>query len=379
MKPIGLYLHIPFCDGKCPYCDFYSMSAGEEAKDAYTKALCESLRKWGALVGHRPVDTVYFGGGTPVLLGACRLNRVLRDAASAFQLLPDSEITVEANPVATLQPELELLAQAGFNRISFGMQSAQEDELRFLGRRHTVEDAQKAVLAAERAGFRNISLDLMLGLQGQTAQSAEESVDYCAELGVQHVSAYLLKVEEGTPFAKRRLDLPDEEAQREIYLAVCSRLEQRGFRQYEISNFSMPGKESRHNLKYWNDEEYLGLGPAAHSFLGGRRFYAPRDLGRFLTGATPIDEEAEEDGGIAADSPEEALMLRLRLTEGLRETDFRRRFGEAIPAVWRERAGALAAQSGQDGPTLLICDDVGIRLTREGFLVSNSIIARILG
>ncbi len=365
MKPIGLYLHIPFCDGKCPYCDFYSMPAGEEAKDAYTKALCESLRKWGALVGHRPVDTVYFGGGTPVLLGACRLNRVLRDAASAFQLLPDSEITVEANPVATLQPELELLAQAGFNRISFGMQSAQEDELRFLGRRHTVEDAQKAVLAAERAGFRNISLDLMLGLQGQTAQSAEESVDYCAELGVQHVSAYLLKVEEGTPFAKRRLDLPDEEAQREIYLAVCSRLEQRGFRQYEISNFSMPGKESRHNLKYWNDEEYLGLGPAAHSFLGGRRFYYPRDLQSFQQGKQP------QEDGFGGDF-EEYAMLRLRLTAGLRESDCIDRFGTGIPESMRHAAAVLCKAG------LLRSEPDFLALTREGFLVSNSVIVYLL-
>ena len=221
MKPIGLYLHIPFCDGKCPYCDFYSMRAGEDAKEAYTQALCRSVKMWGERTNRRPVDTVYFGGGTPVLLGASRLNRVLSAAGDAFRLLPDSEITLEANPAAALQTELEMLAEAGFNRISFGMQSAHEEELRFLGRRHTAGDAQKAVQAAKQAGFRNISLDLMLGLQGQTVQKAEESVDYCAALGVQHVSAYLLKVEEGTPFAKRSLTLPEEEAQREIYLAVC--------------------------------------------------------------------------------------------------------------------------------------------------------------
>lgn len=365
MKPIGLYLHIPFCDGKCPYCDFYSMPADEEAKDAYIKALCASLREWGVRTNHRPVDTVYFGGGTPVLLGAHRLNKVLGAAAAAFQVLPGSEITVEANPAATLRPELELLAQAGFNRISFGMQSAQEDELRFLGRRHTAGDAEKAVHAAEQAGFRNISLDLMLGLQGQTVQSAERSVDYCAELGVQHVSAYLLKVEEGTPFAKRNLTLPDEEAQREIYLAVCSRLDLRGFRQYEISNFSKPGRESRHNLKYWNDEEYLGLGPAAHSFLDGRRFYYPRDLQSFQQRKQP-----QEDG--SGGDFEEYAMLRLRLTTGLRESDCKERFGTGIPESMRKAAVALCKAG------LLRSEPDFLALTREGFLVSNSVIVHLL-
>lgn len=365
MTPIGIYIHVPFCDGKCPYCDFYSMRAGENEKDAYTDALCRSLQEWGEKAERCAVDTVYFGGGTPVLLGSRRLNRVLDAVREHFSLQTESEITLEANPAATLQPELEAMTAAGFNRISFGMQSAHEEELRFLGRRHSAADAEKAVEAARKAGFQNISLDLMLGLQGQTVQTATASADYCARLGVQHVSAYLLKVEDGTPFAARELALPDEEAQREIYLAVCRQLEQLGYRQYEISNFAKPGFESRHNLKYWNAEEYLGIGPAAHSFFNGCRFYYPRDIQAFQDGRPPVEDGSGGDF-------EEYAMLRLRLATGLRGSECRARFGFNIPQKMFVAAKPLAKAG------LLRCDEDSIALTQEGFLVSNAIIARLL-
>lgn len=382
---VGLYIHVPFCMQKCPYCDFYSLPCSaqwEATADAYTDAVIRDLVRWSDRL-NVSADTLYFGGGTPSLLGGMRIARIVETAAHRFRLGSggEAEITLEANPGDDLGPVMRAFSDAGGNRVSLGMQSACDEELRLLGRRHTALQTELAVQAAQAAGIDNLSLDLMLGIPGQTETSLARSIAACKRLGAVHVSAYLLKIEDGTPYAAQRetLGLPDEDTAAAVYLIACDLLEKSGYRQYEISNFARPGRESRHNSKYWDGLPYLGIGPSAHSFLGGRRFYAPRDLGRFLTGATPIDEEAEEDGGIAADSPEEALMLRLRLTEGLRETDFRRRFGEAIPAVWRERAGALAAQSGQDGPTLLICDDVGIRLTREGFLVSNSIIARILG
>lgn len=365
MKPIGLYVHVPFCDGKCPYCDFYSMRADDFQKDAYVDAICRSLQQWGEKTNHCAVDTIYFGGGTPILLGAARLNRILDAIRAHFTLQSTSEITLEANPAATLQPELEAMAKNGFNRISFGLQSVHEDELRFLGRRHHASDAQKAVQAAKQAGFRNISLDLMLGLQGQTVQKAEASADYCAQLGVQHISAYLLKVEEETPFASQKMVLPDEEEQREIYLAVCKRLELHGFFQYEISNFAKSGFESRHNLKYWNDEEYLGLGPAAHSFLNGKRFFYPRDLTAFVNGNPPTDD------GVGGDF-EEYAMLRLRLSAGIEENECKKRFGYGIPQSVRKTAKALVNCG------LLHCDENSVRLTREGFLVSNAIIVQLL-
>lgn len=366
--PIGLYIHVPFCLSKCPYCDFYSGVPDEEKMERYTARIGKQLREWGARLCTR-ADTLYFGGGTPSLLGGRRLASILEQAAAAFGL-QGAEITLEANPADNLEETLRQFAAAGGNRLSLGMQSAHPEELRWLGRRHSPQQVTAAVKAAQRAGIRNLSLDLMLGLEGQTIASAERSAAVCAELGATHVSAYLLKVEPGTPFGRRNaLRLPDEDSCAALYVAACEALEKRGFRQYEISNFASPGLESRHNLKYWTGEPYLGLGPAAHSFIDGERFYYPPDLEAFLEEEPPRREEADSclpSGGMA-----EYVMLRLRLTRGVEEADFCRRFGRGVPEDWRKRAAALPDK-------LVICDSCGIRLTREGFLLSNAIIARIL-
>lgn len=387
--PIGLYIHVPFCLSKCPYCDFYSLSASEEALDAYTQAACRCLRRWADRLQAR-ADTLYLGGGTPSLLGGARLTALLETARAGFGL-EGAEITLEANPADDLADTLRAFAAAGGNRLSLGMQSASPRELRFLGRRHSPADVERTVRDARRAGIGNLSLDLMLALPGQTAQNIARSAAVCRELGAEHVSAYLLKIEPGTPFAGRDLALPDGDEAADLYLAAARALEGLGYRQYEISNFARPGRESRHNLKYWDLRPYLGIGPAAHSLLGGRRFAYPRDLRAFLDGAPP---QAEEPGdsparpgeeaavqGLPEDGweeifqeenlPEEYLMLRLRLTDGLRESEYAARFGGPIPALWRERAAALP-------PSLIQADGEGIRLTREGFLVSNAVIARLL-
>ena len=229
-------------------------------------------------------------------------------------------------------------------------------------------DAQ--VDAARRAGIANISLDLMLAVEWQDAAAVCRSASLCRELGAEHVSAYLLKIEENTPFGRRRdaLALPDEDEAASLYLTACETLEEHGFRQYEISNFAYPGRESRHNLKYWTGAPYLGIGPAAHSCVGGQRFAYPRDLAAFLAGRDP---RPEAEGKIRAESPEEYLLLRLRLTEGLTERAYTARFGTSIPKIWRDRAASLP-------PRLIACDAQGIRLTREGFLVSNVILAELL-
>ena len=368
--PIGLYIHVPFCLSKCPYCDFYSLPYEEALAGRYTRAVCRAVKDWGARLGV-PADTLYFGGGTPSLLGGEGLTAILDAAAAAFGL-HGAEITLEANPADALEDTLRAFRAAGGNRLSLGMQSAAEEELRFLGRRHTFAQLEAAVAAAGRAGLDTLSLDMMLGLPGQDAASVAASAAACRRLGAAHVSAYLLKVEPGTPFYARRegLDLPGEEETAALYLAACEALEGQGYRQYEISNFALPGRESRHNLKYWNGEPYLGIGPAAHSFLGGRRWYMPRDVEGFLAGNPPLPED-EEDAVIADGSPEEYLMLRLRLTAGLTEEGFRARFGGPIPRRWRERAAALP-------PGLTEEDETGLRLTREGFLVSNAVIAALL-
>lgn len=371
-EPMGLYIHVPFCVSKCPYCDFYSLPGQDDARlDAYTAALEREMHRMHERYT-APADTLYFGGGTPSLLGGRRIARLIETAASLWGLT-GAEITMEANPGDDLQALLTDFAAVGGNRLSLGMQAITEKELAGLGRRHTHAQTIQAVETAHRAGITNLSLDVMLGIPHQTTDTAIAAVAEAAKLGATHLSAYLLKIEEETPFAARRdtLSLPEEDAVADRYLAVASAAEEQGFVQYEISNFAKDGKESRHNLKYWNQQPYLGLGPSAHSYLNSKRWYYPRDLAAFMAGNTPLPEDPDEQA-VADGSPEEYLMLRLRLAEGLTESGFAARFGKSIPTNWRKRAATLPS-------SLLTADSAGIRLTREGFLVSNAIISHLLG
>lgn len=367
--PIGLYLHVPFCLSKCPYCDFYSLSVTDSQMDRYVDALIRTMEQWTATTGET-ADTLYFGGGTPTLLGARRLFRLTEAARRLFSIPDDAEITLEANPGDALDEVLAAFAAAGGNRLSLGMQAANDRQLRLLGRRHTVAQTQAALQAARRAGIVNYSLDVMLGTPEQTREDVVAAADVCAIEGASHVSAYLLKLEPGTPFFAAPPSLPDEDATVALYHTAAEALEHRGYRQYEISNFAHPGRESRHNLKYWNLDAYLGLGPAAHSFYGGKRFAYVRSLDDFLQNHPPL-AEATEPTAIAEGSAEEYAMLRLRLTEGLRESLFYERFGTPLPTTWRANAAALPS-------SLVRCDERGIRLTRDGFLLSNTLIAKLL-
>ncbi len=368
MKPIGLYIHVPFCASKCPYCDFYSLAKpSAEQLDAYVARVCASLREWARRLPDTTADTLYFGGGTPSLLGGCRLAKIV-DCARGLFGLDGAEITLEANPADDLRDTLAAFAAAGGNRLSLGMQSACAKELSVLGRRHMPSDVARTVADAYACGVDNLSLDVMLGVSGQTEHSARQSVRVAAELGASHVSAYLLKIEPNTPYGQCAPPLPDEDTTADLYLAAMDELDSRGYRQYEISNAAQVGRESRHNLKYWRSEPYLGIGPAASSYLDERRFAYPRDLAGFMQGNTPIDEPCDS---IAVGSPEEYALLRLRLAEGLSTADYITRFGDAIPNEWRERAEQLPSN-------LVIQDAMGIRLTREGFLLSNTLITHIL-
>ena len=364
-KKIGLYLHVPFCDGKCPYCDFYSMRGSEERMEEYTNCMIDKIKYYGEKI-NRHADTLYFGGGTPNLLGARRVVALVEAAREQFGL-EDAEITLEVNPAENLSEFLKAVHDAGVNRLSIGMQSAVEEELRLLGRRHTAAQAEEAVRAAREAGFDNVSLDLMIATPGQTKESLARSIAFCAQAGAQHISAYLLKIEPHTAYAKMRdrLVLPDDDEAGDRYLFACEELEKRGFVQYEISNFAKPGFESRHNVKYWHCEEYLGLGPAAHSFLDGERFYYGRSLRDFLNGCEPV-----RDGG--GGDFEEYAMLALRLAQGLSERRCRERFGFGIPDSVRKAAEKYE----KIGLTARTPD--GFRLTQKGFLVSNTLIAELL-
>ncbi|MCH3973018.1 MAG: radical SAM family heme chaperone HemW [Oscillospiraceae bacterium] len=370
MRPIGLYIHVPFCDGKCPYCDFFSLRGSGSSMDSYTNCIISHLKKYRMEYQNLRADTLYFGGGTPSLLGEARLCRIIEEARRDFGL-EDAEITLEANPGKALYPLFKAVHAVGVNRVSLGLQSADAQELALLGRQHTAADAARAAEDAHRAGIDNVSLDLMLAVPGQTEQTLQKSVRFCESCGVTHLSMYLLRVEEHTAFWQRRqeLALPDDDRAAELYLAACALAEQGGLAQYEISNFARLGYESRHNLKYWNLEPYLGLGPAAHSYLFGRRFYWPRSLRGFLAGSPPLPEE---DAQISAGSFAEYAMLRLRLTAGLSETACRRLFGHGIPAKMRETArryvpAGLAELSPQR-----------LRLTRRGFLVSTPLLEELL-
>ena len=366
---LGLYIHVPFCVSKCPYCDFYSLTgADDDLLDRYTAAVEAALTHWREQVDGN-ADTLYFGGGTPSLLGGKRLARLI-DCAAALYGLRGAEITLEANPADDLQETFRAFASAGGNRLSLGMQSADRAELHALGRRHTHDQLQRAVEAAQAAGIDNYSFDLMLATPRQTDASLVHSAAVCRTLGASHVSAYLLKIEPNTPFAAARdtLSLPDDDAAADRYLLACAELEQAGYRQYEISNFAVPGRESRHNLKYWDAQPYLGVGPAAHSFLNGQRLAYPRDLSAFLAGEPP---EAETDDAIPAGSQAEYLLLRLRLTAGVTEEGWRARFGESIPRRYYARASKLPS-------ALITADADGIRLTRQGCLVSNAVLTALL-
>lgn len=364
-NPIGLYIHVPFCDGKCPYCDFFSVRGSESAMDEYTDCMVDQLRFRSERIG-RTADTLYFGGGTPSLLGGKRIARIVEAARRGFGL-ENAEITLEANPGGDLRSFFQEIAAAGVNRVSIGLQSANEDELRLLGRRHTADDAARAVEAAQDAGIGNVSLDLMLAVQGQTKESLAHSAAFCAKLGAEHVSAYLLQLEEHTLYWKQKeeLCLPDEEAAAGLYLSACRELEQLGYQQYEISNFARPGFESRHNLKYWHCEEYLGLGPSAHSFLGGKRFHFERSLRGFLGGAEPVHD------GLGGDFDEFA-MLRMRLTEGLTDEACRARFEYPVPEHIK-KAARLYEPAG-----MTVCGENGFHFTPHGFLVSDMLTGEIL-
>ncbi len=363
---LGLYIHVPFCISKCPYCDFYSLPLPDEAVlDAYTDEVCRRL----AAIPQRTADTLYFGGGTPSLLGGKRLTRIIK--AADRLLTSDAEITLEANPADELYDTFAAFAAAGGNRVSLGMQAAHDRGLKSLGRRHTADQLDAAVSDARRAGINNLSLDIMLATPSQGEADVLDAVEKCVTLGASHVSSYLLKTEAGTPFFEQRdsLCLPDEDKAAELYLLCCEALEEAGFAQYEISNFAKDGKQSRHNLKYWNSEDYIGIGPAAHSFYEGKRWYYERSLNAFLNGGTPLAEDP--DAEVADGSEEEYAMLRLRLTEGLRLDLFETQFGHPLPRVWLDNAAALPR-------SLVQVDDSRIALTREGFLLSNVLTARIL-
>ena len=366
MSPtIGIYLHIPFCKQKCAYCDFFSGKGDDAAYERYTAALAERIGERGSRAGER-VESVYFGGGTPSVLGTQRLCRLLDRVRQSFALDDDAEVTLEANPESGKRLDFSALRRHGFNRLSVGLQSAVPEELAFLGRIHSPEEAALTVRLARRAGFENLSLDLMMGIPCQTGDSLRRSIDFCLDCGVKHLSCYLLKIEKGTRFdsIKEQLSLPDEDEQAQLYLSAAAYLEAHGLRQYEISNFSFPGFESRHNTRYWKCGEYIGLGPAAYSFYHGRRSHCARSL-------TDFYRDRIIDDGPGGDE-EEFIMLALRLKTGLVFAEYAQRFGRELPGFTLQKLRRYADAG------FMELDEDHACFTAKGFLVSNTILSDIL-
>lgn len=369
-KPLGLYLHIPFCKSKCTYCDFYSLPHSEEKMDAYTAALIRHLEEVAPRCARQTVDTVYFGGGTPSYLGEKRLTQLLKTVKKRYHVAPDAEITLEANPDSAGDwKTLRALRKAGFNRISLGVQAADDTMLRRIGRVHTWDQVLSAVAAARMAKLENISLDLIYGLPGQTLADWQETLTAAAALEPKHISCYGLKVEPGTPLWQQRQSaaLPDDDAQADMYLWTVDYLAKQGYAQYEISNFARPGFESRHNLKYWQLGEYAGFGPGAHSDLGGVRFAYERDLDAYIAGELRLSEMERIP---PLDRDLEYIMLSLRTVQGIDsgyfERQFRQKFRPMEELLTRYEAHGLAART-----------ERGWHLTPRGFFVSNAIIVSL--
>lgn len=367
----GVYIHIPFCKSKCPYCDFYSYRCSAEATKPYINALKDeisSFKRVNAFIkAPFTADSLYLGGGTPSVLEGQELYDIITAARERFNIGDDAEITVECNPNSHIEDILPHLLRAGVNRISLGLQSAVDRERKALGRISGKERISSVIKLLKENGLKNISLDIMLGVPFQTAESLQKTLDYVTESDVPHISAYMLKIEEGTFFHKNRekYDFPDDDTMCDFYIQCAEELKKAGFDHYEISNFAKKGFESRHNTKYWLLENYLGIGPGAHSFIDGKRFYFKSDTESFITGEKALFDCS---GGDA----QEYIMLRLRLKKGISLSEVKKLYGEKTLEKINKKAPFLKEQG------LVNFDGENLSLTENGFLLSNSIICELI-
>ncbi len=367
----GVYIHIPFCKSKCPYCDFYSYRCDDEQREKYVDAIIDEIttnrRASEFLKKPFTADTLYLGGGTPSVLTGEQICRIVNTAKREYHLPHDAEITIECNPGSDIEALIPYFKKAGVNRISLGMQSAVTEERRQLGRNADKERISEVIRLLKESGITNISLDVMLGIPSQTTDTLEETLQFAVDCRVNHISAYILKIEEGTFFHRNieRYDFPDENAVCDLYYQCCEFLERKGYSHYEISNFALPGFESRHNTKYWELENYLGIGAAAHSYIDGKRFYFESNSEEFINGNKAV---FDSEGG----DYEEYIMLRLRLKEGLSVTKLTELYGDKYAKKIIKKAPLFKEQG------FINFDGETISLTNKGFLLSNAIIAELI-
>lgn len=405
-KELELYLHIPFCVRKCAYCDFLSFPAEKEIQKQYVNCLIEEIRQFD-LAEDYVVSTIFFGGGTPSVLEGSEIMRIMQAIRERFpDIREDVEITIECNPGTLTEEKLQIYQKAGINRLSLGLQSADQEELKLLGRIHTYNQFKENFYLARRIGFANINVDLMSALPGQSEESWQETLRFVCDLEPEHISAYSLIVEEGTPLYEeygemcadlekygdyasmpKRLQtkyegckcLPDEETDRNMYHHTKTTLAKLGYERYEISNYARPGYACRHNIGYWTGVEYLGLGLGASSLVGGKRFQVTADLNRYLVftkeelAAGAQYEEIHELS--RQERMEEFMFLGLRLTGGVRTAEFERRFGVAMEAVYGEVIERLLKEGLLEAS---VQTDSHIRLTEYGLDVSTYALAEFL-
>ncbi len=375
-KSLGIYVHIPFCRSKCEYCDFYSIpgARSKELMTRYLDAVIAHIRESAPCAVGYEVDTVYFGGGTPSFFGATGLSRIFAEIDRRFDVSRDAEVTLEANPDSVTLPMLTQLRRETRNRISIGVQSDIDEQLKALGRPHNYKQAQQAVSMARRAGFNNVSVDLMFGLPNQTREQWMQTLRNVIDLKADHISCYGLKVEPGTKLYEYRscANLPDDDAQADMYFYAVETLEQFGYHQYEISNFAKDGYICRHNMKYWTGDEYLSFGPCAASDFAGKRFTIAPDIEKYMEGVLNKGAILSECETVPMrERAGEYLMLRLRTVDGVEEGEYTKSFllpFEPLEEVFQKL-------SKQD-----LCKNVSgrWRLTPKGFMLSNSIIVLLL-
>ena len=379
-KELELYIHIPFCVKKCSYCDFLSAPATEQTKEAYMAALFAEIGGRAKDYKERIVTSIFIGGGTPSLLSGDSIRQLMEHIREGFTLAPDAEITMEVNPGTVTAEKLTAFYAAGINRLSIGMQSAQEQELKILGRIHDFDGFCQVYREAVEAGFTNINVDVMSGLPGQTLASYKDTLEKVLRLEPmpQHISAYSLIVEEGTPFAamadRGELPLPEEDTERAMYEETIEVLAGYGFHRYEISNYALDGYECRHNVGYWIRRDYLGFGIGAASLIGNVRFQNGRDLNAYL--AHPLACREEQQSLTTQEQMEETMFLGLRLIRGVSYPEFARCYGQTLEEVY----GEVIARNVADGLLTVREDETGRRLmlTGRGLDVSNYVMAQFL-
>lgn len=377
-KELELYLHIPFCVSKCKYCDFLSAPSGEEQRQIYVERLCRRIRYWSDVIHNYGYEivSIFVGGGTPSILTEAQITQVFEAVHKSFPIREDAEITLEMNPGTDVKDKLSVYRELGINRLSMGLQSADNEELKCLGRIHTYEDFRQVYQWAREAGFTNVNVDLMSAIPGQTLESYEDTLRKVADLEPEHISAYSLIIEEGTPFYERygegrhAEELPDEDTERQMYVRTREILEDYGYHRYEISNYAKDGYECRHNLGYWDRKEYLGLGAGASSLMDHIRWKEPDHIGP-STGL--VLEEREDFTRLRRkDEMEEFMFLGLRKINGVSEYDFYKSFRVSMDEIYKESIENLIKER------LLVREEDRIRLTDRGIDLSNYALSQFL-